>query len=302
MNVMIKKGAIIALMFVVLLTIVACNKTTFEESNNIIEVSDLEKQLSKDNVVVIDARSEEDYAKGHLAGAINLTTGELSISDPVPGIIAPKEQIESVLGSKGIHPDSDVFIYDNKGGIFAARIWWVMKVYGHTNVKVINGGEVAIVKEGLELSMDIPNVEKTEYIAKDMDTSMIATLDDVLEVVEGIENAKILDVRSNAEYAEGTIPTSILYPHTKNLYADGTFKSARDTYNDYTDLGLMREDTIILFCKSSVRATQTALLLEEAGYENLIIYDGAWLQWSTKDVPTEEQSDEVVVPSASDGS
>ena len=177
-----------------------------------------------------------------------------------------------------------------------------MKVYGHENVKVVNGGEVAIVKEGLELSMNIPEIEPVQYTAKDMNASMIATTDEVLEVVEGIEQAKILDVRSNAEYAEGTIPTSILYPHTNNIYTDGTFKSARDTYNDYSDLGLNRDDTIIIFCKTSVRAAQTALLLEEAGYENVIVYDGAWLEWSTKDVPMQEQSDEVVTPSAADGS
>lgn len=302
MNIMIKKGAILALVFVVLLTIVGCNTTTYNESPHIIEASQLGPLLSKDDVVVIDARSEEDYAKGHLAGAINLTSAEVSISEPVPGIIAPKEQVEAVLGSKGITPDSEVYIYDNKDGIYAARIWWVMKVYGHENVKVVNGGEVAIVKEGLELSMNIPEIEPVQYTAKDMNTSMIATTDEVLEVVEGIEQAKILDVRSNAEYAEGTIPTSILYPHTNNVYTDGTFKSSRDTYNDYSDLGLNSDDTIIIFCKTSVRAAQTALLLEEAGYENIIVYDGAWLEWSTKDVPMQEQSDEVVTPSAADGS
>ncbi len=301
MNIMIRKGVLFTLVAVLLFASVGCVKTEYTESDNIIEASELGQLLSKDNVIVIDARSEEDYLKGHLEGAIHLTTSELSVSEPVPGLIAPKEQVETVLGQKGIQPESKVYIYDNKNGIYAGRIWWVMKVYGHEHVKVINGGDTAIVKEGLALTQDIPEVTPTQYVVQNVNTSLNATIEQVLEVVEGVDDGKLLDVRSVSEHAEGTIPTSILYPHTKNVYVDGTFKSPRDIYNDYSDLGLKRDDKIIVYCKSSVRAAQTALLLEEAGFENVLVYDGAWLEWSTKDVPKEE-STEVVTPSAADGS
>ncbi len=92
-----------------------------------------------------------------------------------------------------------------------------------------------------------------------------------------------------------------MYPHTKNLYSDGTFKSARDTYLDYNDLGISKTEPVILYCKSSYRATQTLLLMEEAGYENVKVYDGAWLEWSTKDMPKAEKV-ETTTPSSQDAS
>ena len=216
-------------------------------------------------------------------------------------MLAPKETIETVLSAKGISNTSKIYIYDNNGGVFAGRLWWVLKVYGHETVKVINNGEKAIVNAGLNLTLDVPSVESSTYVAKDAKSEMIATIDEVLSVVEGTSKATIVDVRSKAEFDEGAIPTAILYPHTKNLYTDGSFKSSRDTYIDYHDLGLERDEAIILYCKTSFRATQTLLVLEEAGFTNVKVYDGAWSEWSVKDVPKAE-TQESVTPSAGDGS
>ncbi len=305
MKSMIGKVSALIVLLLMSLFFVACNATEYKDSDRIIEAADLVDLLSDSNTVVIDARSEEDYNKGHLAGAVNLPSSLLTVSDPVNGTIAPKGTIEEVLGAHGISADSNVFIYDNAGGVHAARIWWVMKVYGHENVKVINGGETAIASlngKGLTLTVDETSITPVTYTAKDADTSMIATLEDVLDVVENGKEVCILDVRSAAEYDEGAIPGAILYPHTKNLYADGTFKSARDIGLDYKDLGIEKDEPVILYCKSSFRATQTLLVLEEAGYTNLKVYDGAWLEYSTKDVPKEEKTEEKVTPSAGDGS
>lgn len=292
---------VICSMFFVL---VGCNATSFEGSQNVAEASELKELLNKTGTVVIDARSEEDYKKGHLEGAIHLPPSLLTISIPVSGTIAPKEKVEEVLSAKGISNDSHVFIYDNNGGVYASRVWWVLKVYGHENVKVMNNGETAIVdkKLNLPLTREILDVEKTTYEAKEMDKSLIATLDDVKAVVNGTAKACIIDVRSVAEYDEGAIPTAILYPHTKNLYVDGTFKSERDTTINYRNLGVNEKENIILYCKSSFRATQTYLLLNEAGYENVKIYDGAWLEWSTKDLPKTEKTENITTPSSGDGS
>ncbi len=284
---------------------IGCNKTEFTDSERVIEARDLASLISDGKTVVIDARSSEEYAKGHLQGAINLPASALTVSEPVSGTIAPKEMVEEVLGAKGISNDSNVYIYDNKGGVYASRVWWVLKVYGHENVKVINDGEdaiVALAPDTLKLTVDVPEVTAVTYTASDADESMIASIDDVKAVVGGSADACIIDVRSAAEYDEGAIPGAVLYPHTKNLYTDGTFKSARDIYMDYNDLGVKKEDPVILYCKSSFRATQTTLLLEEAGYSNISVYDGAWLEWSSGDLPTEEKAEEKVTPSAQDGS
>lgn len=302
MSLMIKRVMSLGLIAVLLLGLVGCNTTEFKDSDSIIEASELAALLDDSTTVIIDARSSDEYAKGHLIGSINLPPSELTISDPVSGTIAPKEQVEEVLGANGISENTTVLIYDNDGGVYSSRVWWVLKAYGHENVKVINNGQKAIVLEKLELTLEVPEVEATTYSASELDTSMIATIDDVLSVVEGNTEACIIDVRSLAEYDEGAIPGAILYPHTKNLYNDGTFKSARDTYLDYNDLGIKKDEPVILYCKTSFRATQTALLLQEAGYENVKVYDGAWMEWSTKDMPQEEKTEEKATPSSGDGS
>lgn len=298
----IKKVISFILAFAVLFSFVGCNQTAYVNSDNVIEANELKDLLSDTSTIVIDARSPEDYKKGHLQGAVLLPPSELTISDPVPGIIAPKEQVEAVLGERGITNRSKVYIYDNNGGVNASRVWWVMKVYGHDVVKVVNNGETAIVKSKLSLSTDVPETEPAQYTAADQDAVMMAAIDDVQSVIDEKMEGTIVDVRSRAEYDEGAIPTAVLYPHTNNLYSDGTFKSPRDTYLDYHDLGLDREDTIILYCKTSFRAAQTALVLKEAGFTNVKIYDGAWSEWSTKDMPKSEQKENNVVPTVQDAS
>lgn len=296
-----KRGILLPLLIVFVLLFTSCNNTSYKGSNNVVEPTEVKEAMNNSDVIVIDARSEEEYAKGHLEGAICLNPSSLTISEPIKGMLAPKEQVEKVLSEKGISNDSTLYIYDNSGGVYSGRLWWVLKVYGHDNVKVINNGQRGLEKAKLPMSLEVPELAPTEYVAKEADSDMIATMDYVKTVAENEDSKeKIIDVRSKAEYEEGAIPNAILYPHTKNLYTDGTFKSARDTFLFYKDLGLDKDDIIILYCKSSFRATQTALLLDEAGFKNVKVYDGAWLEWSAGDMPTEKE--EKTVPDSGDAS
>jgi thiosulfate/3-mercaptopyruvate sulfurtransferase len=296
-----KRGILLPLLIVFVLLFTSCNNTSYKESNNVVEPTEVKEAMNNSDVIVIDARSQEDYAKGHLEGAINLNPSSLTISEPVKGLIAGKEQVEKILSEKGISNDSTIFIYDNNKVVYSSRLWWVLKVYGHDAVKVINNGQKGLETAKFPMSLEVPQVEPAEYVAKEANNEMIATMEDVKTIVENEDSKeKIIDVRSKAEYEEGAIPGAILYPHTKNLYTDGTFKSARDTFLFYKDLGLDKDDAIILYCKSSFRATQTALLLDEAGFSNVKVYDGAWLEWSAGDMPTEKE--EKTMPDSGDAS
>lgn len=296
-----KRGILLPLLIVFVLLFTSCNNTSYKGSNNVVEPTEVKEAMNNSDVIVIDARSQEDYEKGHLEGAICLNTDSLTVSEPIKGMLAPKEQVEKVLSEKGISNDSTLYIYDNSGGVYSGRVWWVLKVYGHDNVKVINNGQRGLELAKLPMSLEVPELSPTEYVAKEANSDMIATMDYVKTVAENEDSKeKIIDVRSKAEYEEGAIPNAVLYPHTKNLYTDGTFKSARDTFLFYKDLGLDKDDTIILYCKSSFRATQTALLLDEAGFKNVKVYDGAWLEWSAGDMPTEKE--EKTVPDSGDAS
>lgn len=301
MKLMIKKAIILLMAALVILT--GCNQTEYVESNRIIEAADLVDLFSDANTVVIDARSAKDYREGHLDGAINLSANDLTVGEPFGGILADAETVAAVLGANGISNDSNVFIYDDSLGVYASRIWWVMTVYGHDNVKVVNGGASAIVKAfgKDQMTASETTLEATTYTTKALDETTYASMDDVQAMIDGNLEGCLIDVRSQSEYDEGYIPTAILYPHSKNVYTDGTFKSTRDTYLDYNDLGVSKDETIILYCKSSFRATQTAIVLLEAGYEDVRIYDGAYLEWTFEGKPVENNLGGVA-PSAQDAS
>lgn len=288
----------------IMLTLSACGiDTTYPGTMNVVEASKVgEEYLSSPKVIVIDARGQEAYDKGHLKDAIQLSPAELVVDTPVPNTLAGKDQVEEVLSDKGISNDSIVYIYDENGGVNAGRVWWTLKVYGHENVMIVNGGASALVNEGLEITKEVPAATKSKYVAKEANQSMMVTFEEVKAQAESpTENVKILDVRSVAEYEAGFIPGALLYPHTKNLYQDGTFMSSRDIGLFYKDLGLEKDDTIILYCKTSFRATQTAALLQEAGYENVKVYDGAWLEWESK-MGVQAPAENMTPVNESDGS
>jgi len=277
-------GLLVFSLFIMLSFSACAIDTTYSGTMNVVEASKVgEEYLSSPKVIVIDARGQEAYEKGHLRGSIQLSPAELVVETPVPNTLAAKDQVEKVLSDKGISNDSIIYIYDENDGVNAGRVWWTLKVYGHESVMIVNGGASALVNEGLEITKDVPSTTESKYVAKEADPSMMVTFEEVKAQAESpAENIKILDVRSVAEYEAGFIPGAILYPHTKNLYKDGTFMSSRDIGLFYKDLGLEKDDTILLYCKTSFRATQTAALLQEAGYKNVKVYDGAWLEWESK--------------------
>ncbi|MDH8679552.1 rhodanese-like domain-containing protein [Fusibacter bizertensis] len=287
-----------------LLALTACGiDTTYPGDLNVIEATAAIDALNANpKVIVIDARGEEAYNNGHLEGAICLSPLALVAESPIPMTLIDKTGFESIMSANGIANDSIVYIYDDNGGVNAGRIWWTMKVYGHDQVMLINGGASELVKAKGKLTADATKLSETSYNASEANTNMIATFDEVSTFAETpVEGVKLLDVRSAAEYAEGYIPGAILYPHTKNLYKDGTFMSSRDLGLFYKDAGFEKSDTIIVYCKSSFRATQTVALLQEAGYTNLKVYDGAWIEWSSK-VDVSNMQEDTAPVGESDGS
>lgn len=288
-----KKWAVLLILTLLLMTfsVTGCAPdTTYSGTMNVVEASKVGTvYMDNPEVVVIDARGEEAYDKGHLKGAICLAPAELVNEQ---SMLIDQASFEKVVGAKGISADKTIYVYDDNAGVSSSRILWSFRVYGHENIMIVNGGASALVKAGLELTKEKTSLEPVAYTAKEMDESLIASYDEVKQQVENpSDTVKIVDVRSIAEYEAGYIKGAIFYPHTKNLYSDGTFMSSRDIKLFYQDLGLKKEDTIILYCKSSFRATQTFALLQEAGFTNVKVYDGAWIEWSSKTdvtVPVEE--------------
>ena len=253
-----------------------------KEGEYIIEAEQIAGYLGQENVVVVDMQKGEDFAAGHVPGAVNISRAAITIDEPFPNLVAPASEFEAVMGKNGIGNDTLVIIYDATSNMDAARLWWTLKFYGHNQTKVISGGIEAIKAAGVELENKAQQPSPKSFKAAEPDLTMLATIKEVrAQLNEPDAKTVFLDTRTAEEYAEGTIPGSILFDYAKNNYADGTYRPAQHLALDYIEAGVLPEQTIIMYCKTSVRAAQTYLALYNAGYRNLKLYDGAWVEYSS---------------------
>lgn len=261
-------------------------------------IVDAQKALSLvgEGAVLVDARKAEAYEARHLEGSVNVSRADIVVNDPFPNLVGSREQIESVLGARGIENEDMLVVYDDNNHMDAARFWWTLKAYGNDQVRVVSGGYEALKAAGLA-ETDAPTaVEPSVYTAGDFDESMMATIDDVIDQLNYPESGTVLvDTRTLEEYEEGTIPTSIHIDYVENQYADGTYKSPQDIAILYMESDIPKDATVIMYCKTSIRGAQTYLALANAGYENLKLYDGAWVEWSAdKALPVQTPSGNAV--------
>jgi len=268
-------------------------KTVKGEGQYIVEANQVKDLLNKDNVVLVDAQNSDVYLKAHIKGTVNISRSDITVNVPVENMLAQKEQIEGALGKNGISNNSTIVIYDDNNNMDAARLWWTLMIYGHENVKVISGGLKALETAKLETTADTLKVTPVKYTAKEKNMSMLATIEEVkAQVNDPKKNVVLLDTRTQKEFDEGTIPGSVLIDYIKNNYKDGTYKSVRDIKIQYIESGITNDKTVIMYCKTSIRGAETYLALYNAGYRNLKLYDGAWLEWSAiNPLPAQKKDD-----------
>lgn len=284
----------------------ACNPSEYEETApRIISADSLPELMSRgENIVIVDMQSPEDYAAGHVEGAVNIARGDIMISVPVDNMLTSKPKFERLMGEKGIDNDSTILIYDNDR-MNAARLWWSFLVYGNENTRVIDGGLEAIKRAGIELTTDVPDVSKTTYAAGEKNKAYLADISEVMDQInEPDPNVVLLDVRTEQEYIEkGRIPSSVMWDYSNNFYTDNTFKDVQATRINFIDLGMRPEQKIIVYCQTSMRAAPVFLSLYNAGYRNIKIYDGAFLEWSSNpNNPIEMPAGANALPSKKDAS
>ncbi len=253
-----------------------------EQGQDIITAKEALESIGEDGVVFVDVQSSGDYSDGHLKGAVNISRNNITTFGPYPNMLASDSAIEEVLSENGISNDSKVIIYDDNNNMDAGRLWWTLKVFGHENMQVISGGLKALNKANAEITTDEPNIETTEYNIDSKNEDIIATKEEVLEVVnKDNEDVVILDVRSQGEYMAGTIPGSKHVNYEENVNFDGEFHSIDEIIDNHTDEDITPDKTVIMYCKTSIRAGNTFVALHNAGYRDIKIYDGAWIEWSS---------------------
>lgn len=300
-----KKLALFLAFALMALTFSGCASHTFVQTDPsvIVSVQDLPNYIGKEGVVIVDTRSAEDYAAGHVEGAVNIPTDEIVINVPVKNMLTSQKKIEKLMGANGISNSTTVIAYDaNKMG--ASRLLWSLFMYGHRNVKVVDGGFAAISAQGLGSSTDVPTPAEAVFEAHEPSSNWLATQEDVLAQVNAPDqNVILLDVRTAEEYYEaGKVPTSVMIDWSTNFFSDQMFKTTDITKINYMEEGIFPENEIIIYCQSSFRAAPVFVQLFEAGYRNIRIYDGAYLEWTSNSSNPIEMPEGAAAPAAKDAS
>ena len=233
------------------------------------------------------------YDQGHVPGAAgwNWTT---ELCDTLVRDIAPKDKIEALLGGSGIDNSTTVVLYGDNNNWFAAWAFWQLKIYGHQDVRIMDGGRKKWLAEGRELSNEKPSFPAKSYQASAPDLSLRAFLPEVQQAVKA-RSASLVDVRSPQEFTGeilappglpetcqrgGHIPGAASVPWAKNCNDDGTFKSREDLKAVYGDKGVTGDQPVITYCRIGERSSHTWFALKYLlGFEDVKNYDGSWTEW-----------------------
>lgn len=234
------------------------------------------------------------YESGHIEGALawNWTT---QLNDQVRRDILDGEQMAELLGNSGITPETRIVLYGDNNNWFAAYAYWQLKMFGHKNVQLINGGRVKWELENRNYTQDVPKVKPASYNAKKVDTSYRAVQTDVAEALKGA--TALVDVRSPQEFSGdviappgldetaqrgGHIPGAANVPWKQATNEDGTFKSPEELKELYANQGVTADKDVITYCRIGERSAHTWFALHELlGFKNVRNYDGSWTEWGS---------------------
>ncbi|SFL36828.1 rhodanese-like domain-containing protein [Halanaerobium salsuginis] len=255
-----------------------------ETGQDIITAKKALKIIADENVIVIDTQKSRAYKDQHLRGAVNIGRNDVTVLGPFPNMLAPASKVEKSLGENGVSNATKILIYDNNNNMDAARLWWTLLVYGHspTQMQVISGGLQALQEAGGEITDRLPEITAAEYKIESKNTELIADKAEVLAQANNPqENVAILDVRTQAEVSQGIVPGAIHLNYVENINDKGEYYPVSYMQRLYPDHNLTPDKTIIMYCQTSIRAAQTFLALHNAGYRDLKLYDGAWIEWSS---------------------
>src|ERR1700750_2083101 len=261
-------------------------------SEALVDAEWVEAHAGDPGVVLVEVDEDTSaYDKGHIRNAIKIDWKQ-DLQDPVRRDFVDQVGFEKLLSERGIANDDTVVLYGGNNNWFAAYAYWYFKLYGHQDVKLLDGGRKKWELDSRELTDETPSRAAATDSAGEQDTSIRAFRDEVVEAI-GVKN--LVDVRSPDEYAgrlmapahlpqeqaqrAGHIPTAANVPWSKAANDDGTFKSDDDLRELYTEAGVDWDKAPIAYCRIGERSSHTWFVLKELlGQQNVKNYDGSWTE------------------------
>ena len=269
---------------------------------NIVSTDWLEQHLEAPDIRIIDSswyfpqekrNAEQEFLECHILGASFFDIDKIKDNDSdLPHMLPPSEMFNSTVRKLGIGDGHKVVIYDGLGMRSAARLWWMFKVFGYSDVVVLDGGFPKWVKENRSTTAEITEKE-IRHLTIYEDKSIVADRDDVLRATK-LNHCSIIDARSEGRFMgtapeprsglrSGSIENSINVPYETLLNEDFTFKSKREIIDIFSKKGVVFNNYIITTCGSGVTAAVLYLALDEIGCSKISLYDGSWAEWGKID-------------------
>ncbi len=264
----------------------------------LIETETLANQLAQAGLRIVDIRTPEEYASGHIPGAVHLAWQALDdLTANQQGLPISKARAEELFGGLGISGSTRVVAYDGPKTPFgAARLFFILEFFGHDKLQVLNGGFPKWTREGRLVSTEVPTGPKVAFVARPH-PELLATAEDVRSKL-GNPKVCLLDARSAKEYAGedlrairgGRIPGAVNVDYLNTMRRDDdTFKSAEELRKIFEAAGVTPDRETITYCQTGARAAHDYFVLRLLGYQKLKNYDASWSEWGNSEtLPIEE--------------
>jgi thiosulfate/3-mercaptopyruvate sulfurtransferase len=267
-------------------------QTSYARPDLLVDASWLAAHLNDANIRIVDLRPR-GYADGHIPGAVWLDNNAIRMANRPPTFLPTPAEFEELMATLGIANNTRVVAYDERGGIYAARLWWILNHYGHSNVALLNGGWVKWAADKLATNTAVPAYARTSFKVKP-GTVKVATADDVKGAINK-KGVKLVDARTQGEidgkdlrgikragYIESSVPVyweDTLDPTTK------TFKSAAEIQQLFRSKGIQSSDDVITYCQIGMRASHDLFTLALIGHDltKLRNYYGSWEEWGNRE-------------------
>jgi thiosulfate/3-mercaptopyruvate sulfurtransferase len=275
-----------------MLLVLLAAQTSYARPELLVDTAWLSAHLADQNVRIVDLRPR-GYADGHIPGAVWLDNNLIRIASRPPTFLPAAAEFEQLMARLGIGSNTRVIAYDERGGIYAARLWWILNHYGHANVALLDGGWVKWMADKLPTDALTPRPAPGSFTVK-TGSVKVATADDVKGAI-GKTGVKLVDARTPGEiegkdlrnikrggYIESSVP--VYWEDTLDPVAK-TFKSAAQIQELYRSRGIQRSDEVITYCQIGMRASHDLFTLALVGHDltKLRNYYGSWEEWGNRD-------------------